>query len=211
MSDAWDQSRFDELLTQEVIFTRRNYIDAINTHAYFIARKALWLTKKADAARLRAELEGPAKFTDGTLGEAIMLARYRKQGGWPSSGSAFASDIARLIAAKTRSVGFLKSGWLPAIRTLEHFTVNKSQAAPLDRDARVYGQEKGSGYPAVAGDIMTAQITNSAGTEKAKGTAALHKYGSAALDTAFYDEAERMKEFIHRRLREQFDNANRNL
>ena len=207
----WDQSRFDDLLQQEVLFTKRNWCDAVNTHAYFIARKALWLTKKADATKLRAELEGPAKFTDGTLGEAIMLARYREKGGWPTSGAAFAADVRRLIASRTRSVGFLKSGWLPAIRTLEYFTVNKGQAAPLDREARVYGQEKGSGYPAVPGDIMTAQLTNSAGTATDKGTAALQKYGGAALDTAFYDESERLKEYLDRKLREQCDNANRNL
>lgn len=208
---AWDQSRFDDLLLQEVALTKRTYVEAVNSHTYFIARKALWLTKKADSTRIRSELEGPAKYTDGTLAEAILINRYNKQGGWPGSGAAFAADVARLIASRTRSVAFLKSGWIPAIQFIGAVVTNKGKAAPMDREARVYGQYKGSGYPAVMGDIMTAQITNSAGTETDSGTKALHKFGAPALDAAFYDEALNMQAYVEKKLAEQFAEANRNL
>lgn len=208
---GFDSTRFDALLAQEITLTERTYQESVNTHAYFIARKALWLTRKADATQIRTQLEGPAQYTDGTLAEAILIARYNKQGGWPNSAAAFTSDIKRLIAARVRSVAFLKSGWIPAIQTLELVTKSKSRAAPLDREARVYGLPKGRATPAAQGQIMAAVLENRAGTENPSSAKALHRYGAPALEAAFYDECNQMQIYIERKLTEQFEAANRNL
>ncbi len=212
MSEYWDQSQFDAALTQELKYTKRTYSEALNTHAYFIARKALWHTRKADKSGIQSQLTARPDYVDAdSLAEAILIARYNAKGGWPGSGDEFEGAIRKFVAGRLRSVAFLKSGWIPAIRILESFASNKSGAAPRDADARVYGQEKGTAYPAVDGEVMTARIVNDAVAKGDDGGKALAQYGAAGLDLAFYDETARMNDYIEKKLAEQFDRANREL
>jgi hypothetical protein len=211
MSD-WDQSAFDEALKEEMQHTKRTFSQALNTHAYFIARKALWYTHKADKTAVESQLTSPPQYAEAdSLAEAILVARYRAHGGWPGSGAEFERAIQKFVAGRLRSIAFLKSGWIPAIRILEPFSANKSGAAPRDTQARVYGQEKGNAYPAVDGEQMTARIVNSALAEGDEGGKALEKFGGAGLDVAFYDETQSIKEYIERKLIEQFNKANEKL
>lgn len=208
----WDQSQFDAALTEELKHTKRTVAEALNQHAYYIARQALWHTKKADRATIQSQLTARPQYAEAdTLAEAILIARYRARGGWPASGADFERAIQKLIAARLRSVAFLKSGWIPAIRILESFAASKSGAAPRDSEAKVYGQEKGAAYPAVEGEQMTARIVNSALAAGDDGGKALAKYGGAGLDTAFYAETGRIKEYIERKLAEQFAKTNEKL
>jgi hypothetical protein len=212
-NDGWDQTRFDVVLAEELTHTKRTYVEALNQHAYYIARKALWHTHKADRATIESQLTAQPRYAQGldTLAEAILMARYNAQGGWPTSGAEFESAARKLIAARVRSIAFLKSGWIPAIRILETFVTSKSGAAPIDRDAKVYGAEKGSAYPAVDGEQMVARIVNEAVAKGDEGGKALLKWGGEGLDTAFYDEIQRMLDYIERKVREQFEKANERL
>ncbi len=212
MSNTWDQTQFDAVLAQELQHTKRTFSEALNTHAYFIARKALWHTKKADRATVEAELTARPNYAAAdSLAEAILIARYNAQGGWPGSGAEFERAIRKLVSGRLRSIAFLKSGWIPAIRILETFSVSKSGAAPRDTEARVYGQEKGSAYPAVDGEQMTARIVNDAISKADEGGKALAKYGGAGLDLAFYSETASMKDYIEKKLADQFNKANEKL
>ncbi len=213
MSETWDQSQFNAVLIEEVKHTKRTVSQVLNTHAYFIARKALWYTHKADKSAISAQLSARPNYGHGdTVAEAIMIARLKEAGGYYTmSGSEFESAVRKFVGSRLRSVAFLKSGWIPAIRILETFTSTKSGAAARDSEARVYGQEKGAAYPAVAGEVMTAKIVNDALAKGDEGGKALAKYGGAGLDTAFYDETQSMKEYTDRKLQEQFNEANKKL
>lgn len=212
MSDTWDQSQFDALLAEELKHTKRTFSEALNTHAYFIARKALWHTRKADKSAVQTQLTARPQYAQAdSLAEAILIARYNAQGGWPGSGAEFERAVRRLVSGRLRSIAFLKSGWIPAIRILETFTTSKSGAAPRDSEARVYGQEKGSAQPAVDGEQMTARIVNEAVAKGDEGGRALAKFGGDGLDLAFYDEAGRMKDYIEKKLADQFAKANEKL
>ncbi len=212
MSEGWDQSGFEAALKEELKHTKRTFAEALNTHAYFIARKALWHTHKADRFTIQSQLTARPQYAEAdSLAEAILIARYRAQGGWPSSGAEFDRAIKKFTASRLRSVAFIKSGWIPAIRILETFASTKSGAAPRDSEARIYGQEKGAAYPAVDGEVMTAKIVNDALAKGDEGGKALHKYGEAGLDLAFYSETASIKDYIEKKLIEQFEKANEKL
>ncbi len=227
MSDKWDQSGFDAALKEELKHTKRTFVQAINTHAYFIARKALWYTTKVPKGRPTAELEQPSGKRESVhLGVMILAKRFRNVGRWPEwekeywgedqpghgyEGAEWQAAIRNLILRRESSRAFLKSGWIPAIRILETFTDSKSGAAPRDSEARVHGQEKGAAYPAVDGEVMVTKIINSALSKSDEGGKALAEIGGAGLATAFYDETQNIKEYIEKKLAEQFNAANKKL
>jgi hypothetical protein len=226
-SGYFDSSKFEAVLAQYIAQTGKDVVEVLNQKAFFVARRALWNTKKADAQSIRDSLgvvmtarttrTGRMAFSGyeelNTVARGILAARYRKTGGpWPKGEAEWVAAVRALVASRLRSVAFLKSGWIPAIRILETFAKNKSGAAPLDRSARIYGQEKGRASPAVEGSVSFATIENSAGTQMDQGAnQALLKFGGAGLDQAFDQEAADTIEFIGKKLQERADKANREL
>jgi len=227
MSQGWNQEGFDAALNRFLPLTKRTIPEVINRKAYFIARKALWFTAKVERSRIKGEL-GRMVFTrttsasgrttrhrsleltpsssspDISLAKMILIARYRKRGsGWPSGASGWDAAIRSLIASRERSTAYLKSGWLPAIRFLANFVPNKSGGPANDSDTRQYGDAKGSAEAATEGNLSIAKIINSAITrhETSQGQA-LDKYGSRALDLAFFDETQDILQEIAKRLNE---------
>ena len=232
----WDQSIFDATLQEYLKVCTRTVAEAINTKAYFVARAALWYTHKADAQDIGDTLgrfvstlnlgrkNKAGRFTttrtlelasareyDAPLAAIIINARRGEKGEPGLYGAAMARAVRALIASRVRSIAFLKSGWLPAIRILSLYAKDKSGGAPTDSQARIFGQEKGSAVPAVDGGEMIAQIINSALAKGDRGAQALAKWGGAGLETAFYNEVQSMREYIERKLAEPTAAANARL
>lgn len=224
MTEGFDQAKFDSTLNEYMRWTSKSWWEAVNSHAYYIARKALWFTKKASAADIRSSLRrlglsssrttASGRVVEGSeapRGQLIINAARRKLGLPSIYGREMAEAIDKLEASRLRSIAFVKSGWLPAIRILEAFGVNKSKAAPMDRAARVRGQEKGSAYPAVEGATMICRIINSVGASGPDRGNVLDRIAGPALDLAFFDETNSMREYIERKMAEDAAKANETL
>lgn len=212
---------FDRALAEYMRYTPRTLQSVINTKAYFVARKAIWFTQKADIYRMRAQLgqfvrvnyisrhgkQGSRKIltlvnssrATAPLAALIINARRGKAGLPGLYGSKMARAIRELLASRMKAVAFIKSGWLPAVRILAPHAEHKGSPR-VDASARQRGRPKGTAKPAQSTWRPTAEIVNLV-TAKRDTKMALVKYGSPGLQRAFTDEAASMRDYIERRMR----------
>lgn len=221
---------FQATLRRYALVSKRTIPEICNKKALFIARGALWHTKKANKEAIRQELLALAyiqktaasgktrkflKKSASVAGAPIaaLLINWKRgqQGRAGLYGEAMKEAVKRFIGARTRTIAFIKSGWVPAIKTLSPLVKNKSGAKPLDPQARVYGKPKGSAKPATAGLWRVAAIIENAigayggGKEQTHHQRALDEIGEPALEQAFADETKSMQDEIEKRLREAAD------
>ena len=99
-----DDSRFQMGLNGYLSISRREISEAINYKAYFIVKRAMRHTKKANKKEIRSFIRGP----EGQLmiGKMFGLGRFKKD---PPSSRADATK--RIISARIRSVAYLAAGW----------------------------------------------------------------------------------------------------
>lgn len=227
MSEAkikWDQTVFNRTLQEYTKVSRRSLPQILNTKGFFIARKALWHTPKADSYRIKAQL---GQFVSvnaiGKKGKivkrrSLVLAKSRlknraplaaviinkrlgKEGKKGLHGKRMARAVREMLANRLRGVAFLKSGWLEAIRKLGPLADKSGIGkAPLDRSAKQIGRAKGDARPARESFNPTAVIVNLATTARDR-KGALVKYGTRPLQVAFDDEAKSMNDYIERKLK----------
>ncbi len=220
-------SEFTRTLRAYANISRREPAVICNTKAFYIARGATRETPKADAQKIKAELRGSRtkniilksgkeRRTKYTLAQLIILAR-RAAAGQSTKKKDMAEDVKKFIAARVRSVAFIKSGWLPAIKRLEPLAARIGAAPRLTKSTsgQQYGQAKGSAKPARENDVRAVcQITNDA-LPKSHGALLeriIHHfhnpsrdkvltYAEPALQTAFDNEQGSMLKYIEDRSR----------
>jgi hypothetical protein len=217
----WNQGKFEEAFREYMQFTSRTLQVAINTKAYYIARRALWNTVKADQYKIISDLGGlgkvtvqnrkgkmvkrnmlflkPAHYHDAPLAAIIVNARLGAAGRKGLYGKAMERAIRKLLAARKRSVAFIKSGWLPAIKMLGPLSDRRKQP-PIDIAARQVGRAKGTAKPARSNTHPVAEIVNLASARRDE-KGALIRYGSGALDQAFMEETASMWAYIEEKMR----------
>lgn len=110
---------------------------------------------------------------------------------------------------RLRVIGFLKSGWIPAIQGLDPKAQDKQLAAPKVGGVRQYGLPKGNVSPATE-SVMTAVIQNLAQARSDR-IQALATIGGRGLNRAFLDEAASMAQYVEKKLKKHADEANRKL
>lgn len=212
------RSNFDRTLKDYLRVNSRSLPEALNEKAYFIAGGAIRNTHKADAAKIRAELgaemasvigkRGKAlkrkklSFSGGysmSLAVAIVVAKLRRAGESIPSASKLAEMGLNLIRSRIRSVAFIRSGWLPALRRLARFSKYGKIKFEMPKQ---YGKAKGGVSPATAaqGSFAKCVIWNKAGGEE-KHKGALIRYGTAGLEAAVNEEAVSMRKYIENKLR----------
>lgn len=211
--------------------TSRNLQLAINTKAFFIARKAIWFTHKADSYRIKAQLgqfvsvnriNKKGKISkrrelnlvkgtqhDAPLAALIINARRGKAGQPGLYGKKMTGAIKEMLAARARSVAFLKAGWLPAVKILAPHADAKGQP-PVDKGAKQIGRPKGTGSPARAVIKMVAKIVNHATTRRDT-NGALLKWGARGLDRAFQDETRSIMQYLEDKIRKPTAQTNSKL
>ncbi len=209
-----DDREFTRTLRQYSRISRREIPDIVNTKAFFIARRAVIETHKADKSMIKTSLGtilkrkgggrilklAKADKRDMSLAEAILRARAYRAGREQPDKTAIGALIENLIAARMRSIAFLKSGWLPAIKALEKLVKSKSGVARTDRSPKQYGKAKGSAIPAHEGFRVSATIINAASADRDR-KAALDKFGTPALARAFAFETKSMEEYMEEKLK----------
>jgi len=211
---------FNAALRKYAELSKRTLPEIINRKAYFIARRAVFETPKASRVEIRQKLgriskrNGQLKLVrlswawrrDMPMAEAIIRARFHRDGKPQPTKDQVQELMIQLILARTRSIAYFKSGWLPAIQKLEAFVKSKFGAARRDRDARVKGRLKGNATPARPGWRPKATIENATGVggkldSGAKRGKALEKYGTPALQRAIDFETRGTLQEIDRRMK----------
>lgn len=217
---------FNRTLKQYLEYSSRTLPEAINEKAYFIINGSpntegvIRLTHKADADRIRRELGGEMQSVIGKRGKALkrkklgfsgsystslavalIIAKLRKAGKQIPDAKTLAEMGLALIRSRLRSVAFIRSGWLPALKKFARFS--KYTRIGRDLSGKQYGQAKGGATVASKsqGWKATAIFWNSAGGE-AKHKDAIRKYGEPALAQAFRQETASMKEYMERKMKE---------
>ncbi len=219
---GWDQSKFDELLGLTLVVSKRSVADAINTAAYYVARKAIWFTPKASPssiAQLRTMRELKIKGGYNVFGKrtgagggsrmapivAAMINARLGQKLYPGLyGSQMKRAVNDLIKARGKSIAFIKSGWIHARDALKPLAVVKGGSLPPD-DPDAYKSSGTKGHAVTArpdADLIFATIENATVAKHDK-TNALQKYGSIGLQKAFDDEAQSMKKYLESHWTEQ--------
>ncbi len=204
MSDAnWNQEAFNVVLERYVDVTRKDMVTVLNTKGYFIARKALWFTRKTEKPELD-KLRTARTRSGGLLVGAMISKRLGKGAGL--YGWEMAQAVDKLLESRQRATAFMKSGWLTAIRGLDPKAENKSEASPIDRGAKQIGQPKGSFSPALETRLVV-ELVNTA-QAKSDRRDALNTIGLAGLNFAFDDETASMTAYIDRKLKQRAEEAN---
>lgn len=180
-----DTREFQRVAEALLTTSSRTYPQFVNGQMLNVARLALKLTEKADRRKIESQMgvvksrqtlrsgkagaKGWVRITKRVLGAApedtmagrILLARHAKTGEWTIKGATFADKVIALIAAKVRSVAFIKSGWIPAIRELSKLVYGSRGG--LD-GAKQVGAPKGYAVPArfTISGLVTCTIANTA-------------------------------------------------
>lgn len=224
---TWDQSVFDSTLKDYSQVSKRTHQVIVNTKAFYVARKAVWFTHKADIQRVKNALgqiisvnritkagkiakrktvilkqgRGAAPLAALMISKRLASAGKRSPfyGRSRSAGAAAMTRmVMKLMRARARSVAFLKSGWLPAIKKLAPYA-DKGSKPPIDNAAKIIGRDKGTAKPALATTNPVAEIINLATTRRDR-KGALVKYGAPGLQRAFDDEAKSMVSYIEAKM-----------
>ncbi len=194
-----DTRDFERTLREYRRISKRTNEEIVNTKAYFIARRALVETYKADKGRLKASLLD--KRGQEILGKLIN-ARRGKRGEKGLYGEAMIEAQALIRASRLRAVGFLKSGWVSVIKNLAPYVKSKRGAVRMDNTAKVVGRPKGDATPAKPGIITRAIIRNFATSKHTTTPDPLGLYGEPALQKAINIEAASMVEYMERKLKD---------
>ncbi|HEV2210853.1 MAG TPA: hypothetical protein VG167_18930 [Verrucomicrobiae bacterium] len=218
---------FDRALSQYMSVTTHTLPEVLNKKALFICRRALRETPKADSMAIKQQLGVVALKITGqnvsfsksgvrrgkfltekvyapssqrasiSLAEAIIRARAYRAGKSQPTKSEMPELIESLVASRMRSTAFLKSGWIPAIRTLSGALGNHGSASA--GGAKMSGQPKGRAIPARAGLKCTALIENSVRAEGKRANDSLVRFGGRALQEAVNAEEQSMQAEVFRR------------
>ena len=214
-----DRREFDSTMELYRQVSKRDPKKICDTKACFIARRAVIETPKADKAAIKGDLGRLIVKLKQVVGSKLRtVTRYSRYGlqvqaplvaliinkrrgkGRGLFGAAMEEAIRALIAARLRSIAFLKSGWLPAIRALIGLADMRS-APRQERGPMQVGVPKGYAVPAAEGWKAKTTIVNSADARRDDKTA-LYKYGEPALQRAFDAETASMLDYMERKFRE---------
>jgi len=212
-------TEFDATMRRYKDFSKRDPKKICDTKAFFIARRAALETPKAAAASIKQDLgriivkkrqavgmslKTVKRFSRFGLEVQVPLAALiinkRRGKGEGLYGAAMTEAIHAMLAARMRSIAFLKSGWLPAIRKLVGLADMRG-APRQDRSAVQLGTDRGYAIPASEVWRAKTTIANSADAKHDK-KEALYKYGEPALQRAFDSETASMLEYMERKMRQ---------
>jgi hypothetical protein len=188
-----DTKEFNSALRDYIKVSRRSIAEIVNKRAVNIAFKAIRHTPKALKSKINRELKAKSKLNPKAPLGAILVNKGRKPGLY---GEAMTSEIEALKQRRARTIGFIKSGWLGAVKDLQ------PHAKVFRRPPRVnvQGPPKGYGKPARSGLNPTAEIVNQ--------VAGAVKIGASALQRAINEDAIDMRDFTAKRMQQDANKYN---
>ena len=181
-----DTGEFDRTMQKYMSLSKKTIAEVVNKKAYMIAVGAMQFTKLAN----RAEINAFARNWKRSAATIIKGFKLKK----PFDKKEYQKKLGKL---RRRSISYLRSGWIPAIRMLGRAAKMPTRVP----GARMKGRPKG--YATWANNknwSPVATITNATGYKKGQAEA-LEKYGRPALAKAFIAEMAAMKVYIENKLK----------
>lgn len=188
-------------------YSKKSEAEIVNDKAADWAFKAIGQTEKANAQKLAVELgqignkisvnkktgairKGKRIFKDGSFAARILNARLAKKGEDLLFGEAMEKKVAKFIAARTRAVAFVKSGWLAAAKKIRPASSS---------EAKIRGKPKGTARRApLNASIPTALIVNLATKDSPKAASVASEGLRKAIPIMIAD----MQTYIERKMKE---------
>lgn len=197
----FDTREFNKTLERYRKLSKRDEVEIVNTKAYFIARRAVVETVKADKGKIKAFFNGQTQKVIGM----IINKRRAERGEKGLYGEAMAEAQAAMKARRLRAVGFIKSGWIWCIKNLEPYV---KQRKSIPRGAPTFGKPKGKAKPAKKSSFtVKAIIENFAQSKQSTTPDPLDKFGMPGLKKAFDFEAASMEAYIEKKLKQSAHEA----
>lgn len=209
---AWDR-----VFPQYMKRTKRDLATVLNTKGFYIARRATVETPATPKSEIQALAEPRQKTVFSKRGKprvirttaaALIINARRAEAGEPTLKNVEAKQAgAKMVKARLRARGFLKSGWIPSIKKLEP-VADRRGIPRMDNSGKQVGKPKGFAVPARENWRTTCLIQNDAlpssrgffkGLFGGKRSGAL-KIAGPALQRAFDFETRSMMDFLARKM-----------
>ncbi len=209
---------FKEMLERYVKVNKRTAGEIVNRKAYNVAKNAVRLTRKANNEEIKTFFKAPNGPTGHYILEDGTKVSRKRQHRWdrvrPVLHKAFKlkgkpkehsnENMAKwakiLRSMRLKSIGYLRSGWIPAIEDFGETL----RARKTIKGVKQHGRRKGIAVVAKKkADKALAIIGNSTGrkTDQAK---AAQKFGKPALARAIRAERRSSEKYIERKYKEAF-------
>jgi hypothetical protein len=235
MSFKLDTRQFERRLEQYVPLARKDIADELNRRSANILMWAIKYTEKANLGALRAifaksatvmrpvtskktgitRFTKPRKVVRGTM-DGYRIANYRRNirlgrrptGNPPGGGlggDSMKAYIRKTFRALGSAVGYLKAGWIPALRVFK-------EAGGSSESAKLKGRKGtasyGGGTRAKPGEIIRSYFYSTANPRTfARGPVSIDKRLNTALQKAIDHQTRDMMEYINRKLKERADKS----
>lgn len=176
-------AEFNRVLNMVAEASSRTYPEVCNGQGMALSSRSLRATKRTDPGKIATQLGQVAtairinkrgklvktRVYDkerSTLAYRIVAKRFQESG-QPFTEAELDSAVKRFRAARIRSAGFIRAGWIAAIKTLSRVVGYKDargQRVSAGEAARITGQPKGFAYPAIRkfNDLVTCTVANTA-------------------------------------------------
>lgn len=203
-----DTKEFNEALRRYRELSSRSEEEIVNTKAFFIARRAVVETVKADKGKIKSFFSGKQGESARIVGMIINKGRS-KRGEKGLYGEAMAEAQAMMLAKRLRSIAFIKSGWIWCIKNLEKYVKSKRGAARNEAgQIKTFGKPKGKATPARRNMFtVKAIIRNFAESFHTTTKDPLGKFGGPALQKAVAFETASMEAYVQEKMRKAANDA----
>lgn len=188
MSVSLATTEFNRTLRTYMEQSKRASADVINRKAYFTALGAIHKTVKADKAKINQFFKNPKRWAP------VVIKAFNLSSNDPKVLKQYAK---KLKSMRIRSIAYLRSGWLPAIKKFGKPARQKKSV----KGVRQHGRAKGDARLARRGAKVSASMTNRTGHQKDQVTAA-KRYAEPALKRAIRDEQRSMIRHMEKKMRE---------
>lgn len=216
MNDALsiDTREFDKALKSCVGETSKTLPEALNHKGGNVAFTAYKQTPAVDPKHIAAEFSAQRVHKIGKKGQtlkatrlevgdnlrarAVFVAQLRRRGLLEKT-TGVTGKIAAFIGKRIGSAGFLRQGWVPAIKRLKPGIFQQTRRA---------GKKVGSVIPAKDGFNVFAQIENNATPRESSSVPKVQSLMTNALARAFREETADMETYLARKAQESANKVN---
>jgi len=182
-----DTEMFDRTMLKYIKVAKRTLPEVLNTKGYWVARNAIRLTHKASKDKIRY-------FTDNWKRSSSTIIKMFKLQGKKFKPKTYQTKLKKF---RTRSIGYLRSGWIPALRALGGW----AKQSRTYKGVRMKGRQKGKVKMAKKTWSSHCTITSMVGHSRHQAKAA-KKYVKPALQKAMNREAQEMAKYILKKYKE---------
>lgn len=185
-----DTREFNEALQLYSETTSKTAYDAVNGKAYDIALRSIKYTSQASKDEIKELINKPWWWK--------MVVKRLKSSGMKATTANKDRKSKQIIAAKVRSVTFIKSGWFPAARIL---AASVGRAFSRQKGKNPMGGAKPANYSTT--NDMTAELYNTAGNTKSRSSGQALENQRPAMDKAMDEVFRDMISYLERQMEKQ--------